>query len=169
MKLTPLTRKFILHWGQMGTQWGINRTVAQVHALLYIAPRPLPADEIAETLGVARSNVSTSLKELQNWGLIKVVAVLGDRRDHFATLKDVWQMFNIVLSERKKREIDPTIALLREAVNETDTEGRDDDVARERLAAMLEFFEEASACFEQLRKLPPGALKRVARLAGKLG
>ncbi len=169
MNLTPLTKKFILHWGQMGTQWGINRTVAQIHALLYIAPRPLPADEIAETLGVARSNVSTSLKELQNWGLIKVVPVLGDRRDHFATLKDVWQMFNIVLSERKKREIDPTIALLREAVNETDTEGKDDDVARERLAAMLEFFEEASACFEQLKKLPPGALKRVARLAGKLG
>jgi DNA-binding transcriptional regulator GbsR (MarR family) len=169
MKLTPLTKKFILHWGQMGTQWGINRTVAQVHALLYIAPRPLNAEEIAETLGVARSNVSTSLKELQNWGLIKVVPVLGDRRDHFETFQDVWQMFNVVMSERKKREVEPTIALLREAVNETDTEGKDDDVARTRLEAMLEFFEEASACFEQLRKLPPGALKRVAKLAGKLG
>jgi len=168
MKLTPLTKKFILHWGEMGTRWGINRTVAQVHALLYVSPRPLPAEEIAATLSVARSNVSTSLKELQNWGLVKMVHVLGDRRDHFETFKDVWAMFNLVMSKRKEREIEPTIALLREAVHETDTEGKDDDVARERLTAMLEFFEQASGCFEQLKKLPPGALKQVAKLAGKL-
>ena len=169
MKLTPLTKKFILHWGEMGTRWGINRTVAQVHALLYIAPRALNAEEIAETLSVARSNVSTSVKELQNWGLVKVSHVLGDRRDHFGTLHDVWEMFRIVMTERKKREIEPTIALLREAVNETDTEGKEDDVARERLAAMLEFFEEASGGFEQIKKLPPRALRQVAKLAGKLG
>src|SRR5438876_11544634 len=98
MKLTPLTEKFILHWGEMGTRWGINRTVAQVHALLYVSPRPLNAEEIAGTLSVARSNVSTSLKELQNWGLARVVHVLGDRRDHFETYKDVWQTFQIVMS-----------------------------------------------------------------------
>ena len=168
MKLTPLTKKFILHWGEMGTRWGINRTVAQVHALLYVSPRPLHAEEIAGTLSVARSNVSNSLKELQNWGLAKVVHVLGDRRDHFETFKDVWQIFQVVMSERKKREVEPTIALLREAVHETDSEGKDDDVARERLGAMLGFFEEASASFDQLKKLPPGMLKRVAKLAGKL-
>ncbi len=168
MKLTPLTKKFVLHWGEMGTRWGINRTVAQVHALLYIAPRPLHAEEIAETLSVARSNVSTSLKELQNWGLVKVSHVLGDRRDHFETHKDVWQMFQIVMNERKRREIEPTVALLREAVSETDSEGKDDDVARERLKAMLEFFEDASRCYEQVRKLSPAAMRQMAKLAGTL-
>src|SRR5262249_22749211 len=99
--LTPVARKFILHWGEMGTRWGINRTVAQVHALLFLSPRPLPAGEIAATLAVARSNVSTSLRELQGWGIVRVVHVLGDRRDHFESLKDVWEIFRIVLEERK--------------------------------------------------------------------
>src|SRR6202158_5358796 len=91
--LTPVTQKFVLHWGEMGTRWGINRTVAQVHALLFLSAKPVPADEIAETLAVARSNVSTSLRELQGWGIVRVVHVLGDRRDHFESLKDVWEIF----------------------------------------------------------------------------
>src|SRR2546429_9126500 len=114
--LTPVAQKFILHWGEMGTRWGINRTVAQVHALLFLSPQPLPADEIAETLAVARSNVSTSLRELQGWGIVRVVHVLGDRRDHFETLKDVWEIFRIVAEERKKRESDPTLGGLSEWV-----------------------------------------------------
>lgn len=118
MRLTPVMRKFVLHWGEMGTRWGINRTVAQIHALLYLAPRPLHAEEIASLLTVARSNVSTSLRELQAWGVVRVVHVLGDRRDHFETLSDVWQMFRIIMDERKKREIDPTLALLEECVAE---------------------------------------------------
>ena len=97
MELTPLMQKFVLHWGEMGTRWGINRTVAQIHALLYLSPRPLHAEEIAETLGVARSNVSNSLRELQNWGIVKVVHVMGDRRDHFESMTDVWEMFRTVL------------------------------------------------------------------------
>src|SRR6187401_15024 len=97
MKLTPVMEKFILHWGEMGWRWGINRSVAQVHALLMMSPKPLPADEICATLDVARSNVSTSLKELQGWGLIRVVHEFGDRREHFETLKDVWEMFLIIL------------------------------------------------------------------------
>src|SRR5919206_582892 len=104
MKLSPIMQKFILHWGEMGSRWGINRTVAQIHALLYLSPKPLNAEEIAETLGVARSNVSTSLKELQAWGIVKLVHVVGDKRDHFESMKDVWEMFRIVLDERKKRE-----------------------------------------------------------------
>src|SRR5919109_266169 len=103
-KLIPVAQRFILHWGEMGTRWGINRTVAQIHALLFLSPRPLPAEEIADTLGIARSNVSTSLKELQGWGIVKVVHLLGDRRDHFESLKDVWEMFRIIVEERKKRE-----------------------------------------------------------------
>src|SRR5471032_347674 len=113
MKLTPVMEKFVLHWGEMGCRWGVTRAVAQAHALLMLSPRPLPADEISETLGVARSNVSTSLKELQGWGLARVVHVFGDRREHFETLSDVWDMFQVILRERKKRELDPTLATLR--------------------------------------------------------
>src|SRR6185436_9462614 len=116
--LTAIQQKFILHWGEMGLRWGINRTVAQIHALLYLSPRPLPAEEICEVLGVARSNVSNSLRELQNWGIVKVVHAMGDRRDHFEAMKDVWQMFRVVLEERKKREVDPTLEMLRVSVAE---------------------------------------------------
>src|SRR6266446_917472 len=118
MKLSSVQQKFILHWGEMGARWGINRTVAQIHALLFIAPKPLPAEDIADTLGVARSNVSTSLKELQGWGIVKLVHVMGDKRDHFESMKDVWEMFRLVLDERKKREIDPTLEVLRECITE---------------------------------------------------
>src|SRR5262250_258593 len=115
-KLGPVQQKFILHWGEMGTRWGINRTVAQIHALLYISPKPLNAEEIAETLNVARSNVSTSLKELQSWRIVKLVHVLGDKRDHFESMKNVWEMFRVVLDERKRREVDPTMAVLKECL-----------------------------------------------------
>src|SRR5437868_15057905 len=118
MPLTSDEQRFVLHWGEMGTRWGINRTVAQVHALLYISPRPLHAEEIATTLSVARSNVSTSLRELQSWGIVHVIHVLGDRRDHFESLKDVWEIFRIVAEERKKREIDPTLRVLAQCVQE---------------------------------------------------
>src|SRR6187431_2216862 len=117
-ELSPVARKFILHWGEMGTRWGINRTVAQIHALLFISPRPLHAEEIAETLAVARSNVSTSLRELQGWGIVKLVHVMGDKRDHFESMKDVWEMFRVVLDERKRREIDPTLNMLRSCIAE---------------------------------------------------
>jgi DNA-binding transcriptional regulator GbsR (MarR family) len=169
MKLTPLTKKFVLHWGEMGTRWGINRTVAQIHALLFIAPKPLTAEEIAETLAVARSNVSTSLKELQNWGLVRVAHVLGDRRDHFETQKDVWALFQVILRERKRREIDPTVALLREVVAEEDRAGRDDDYAREQLGRMLEFFESATACYAEVEKLSPATMRKLAKMGGKIG
>src|ERR1700737_3550262 len=116
LPLSPAARKFIVHWGEMGSPWGVNRTVAQIHALLYITPRPLTAEEIAVTLSVARSNVSTSLRELQGWGIVRVAHVLGDRRDHFESLKDVWQMFEIIIAERKRREMDPTLEMLRACV-----------------------------------------------------
>src|SRR5438093_736062 len=118
--LTPVAQKFILHWGEMGTRWGINRTVAQVHALLFLSPRPVPADEISATLAVARSNVSTSLRELQGWRIVRVVHVLGDRRDHFESIKDVWEIFRIVSEERKRREIDPTLNVLAECVRRSE-------------------------------------------------
>src|ERR1700733_10736716 len=123
---SPVQQKFILHWGEMGTRWGINRTVAQIHALLYMSPRPLHAEEMVEALSVARSNVSTSLKELQGWGIVKMVHVLGDKRDHFESMKDVWEMFRVVLDERKRREIDPTLVMLRECIAEVSTQKEKD-------------------------------------------
>src|SRR5205809_273814 len=131
-KLRPVQQKFVLHWGEMGTRWGINRTVAQIHALLFISPKPLNAEEIAETLGVARSNVSNSLKELQGWGIVKLVHVMGDRRDHFESLKEVWEMFRVVLDERKRREIDPTLRLLRECIAEAEKAKQTDKYNEER-------------------------------------
>src|SRR5713101_3583977 len=119
-ELTPITTRFILHWGEMATRWGINRTVAQIHALLFVSVKPLHAEEIAQTLSVARSNVSTSLKELQSWGIIRVVHVLGDRRDHFESMKDVWELYRQVMDERKRREIDPTLSMLRDCVIEAE-------------------------------------------------
>jgi DNA-binding transcriptional regulator GbsR (MarR family) len=167
-KVTPIAQKFVLHWGEMGTRWGINRTVAQVHALLYISPVPLNAEEITEALGVARSNVSTSLHELQGWGIIKVVHVMGDRRDHFETLKDVWEMFQVILNERKRREIDPTVALLKGCIAEAQKSGPASNSDRERLAELLEFFETMNTMYEHLRSVPPSTLKKFARAGDKV-
>jgi len=152
----------------MGTRWGINRTVAQVHALLYISPRPLHAEEIANTLSVARSNVSTSLRELQSWGIVHVVHVLGDRRDHFESLKDVWEMFRIVAEQRKRREIDPTLRILQECVGELEKAGNDAKYTRERLEEMLGFLTATTGLFEELIRMPTAALKGITRIRGKL-
>jgi len=168
LKLTPVIEKFILHWGEMGARWGINRTVAQIHALLYIWPQPINAEQIAETLSVARSNVSTSLKELQGWGIVKVTHVLGDRRDHFESMKDVWEMFQMVLNERKKREIDPTLAVLRECVAMAEKENPDDVHTRSRLKELLGFFETMTSWYDQVRGLPHRSLLKFVTLGGKL-
>jgi DNA-binding transcriptional regulator GbsR (MarR family) len=166
--LTPVAQKFILHWGEMGTRWGINRTVAQVHALLFLSPTPLPADGISETLAVARSNVSTSLRELQGWRIVRVVHVLGDRRDHFESIKDVWEIFRIVSEERKRREIDPTLRVLSECVQEIKSNPQGDAYIRERLTDMLEFLTTMTGLFDEIIHMPTGALKGVAKLRGKV-
>ncbi|HEY9509140.1 MAG TPA: MarR family transcriptional regulator, partial [Verrucomicrobiae bacterium] len=153
-ELSPVQQKFILHWGEMGTRWGINRTVAQIHALLFIAPKPLNAEDIASTLNVARSNVSNSLKELQGWRIVKLVHVLGDKRDHFESMKDPWEMFRIVLDERKRREIDPTLEMLRECIAEAEKDKATDEYTEERLKALRDFFEMTTAWYTQLRKWP---------------
>jgi len=166
--LTPSAERFILHWGEMGTRWGINRTVAQVHALLYISPKPLNAEEIAASLAVARSNVSNSLRELQGWGIVRVTHVLGDRRDHFESMKDVWEMFRIIVDERKKREADPVLAMLRETTAEAKKPGAADAYTRERLADMLQFFDLMITWADQTRKLPTAAVVRIVKMGDKL-
>src|SRR5215467_14450882 len=153
-KLTAIQQRYILHWGEMGTRWGINRTVAQIHALLYLSPKALSSEEIAETLNVARSNVSTSVRELESWGLVRPVHVLGDRREHYESLKDVCESFRIIIEQRKRRELDPTIQLLRRSLEELQADGGD-TYTRERLKEMTECFETATAAYDELNQLPP--------------
>jgi DNA-binding transcriptional regulator GbsR (MarR family) len=166
-KLSPVQQKFILHWGEMGTRWGINRTVAQIHALLFMSPKPLPAEDIATTLDVARSNVSTSLKELQGWGIVKRVHVLGDQRDHFESMKEVWEMFRVVLDERKKREIDPTLAVLRDCIEKAEKDKETDEYTEQRLRDLADFFETTTAWYGQIRQWPTGALTKFVKLGDK--
>ena len=165
--LTPVAKKFILHWGKMGARWGINRTVAQVHALLFICPKPLNAEEIMETLKVARSNVSNSLRELQNWGIIRTVHIMGDRREHFESLKDVWEIFKLVLAERKRREIDPTLSFLKECLAEP-SEKDEGDYQKQRFRDMMEFFEAGTVCFDDVNRLSPAALRKIGKVSGKI-
>jgi DNA-binding transcriptional regulator GbsR (MarR family) len=167
MKLSPVQQKFVLHWGEMGTRWGINRTVAQIHALLYISPNPLHAEDIAETLDVARSNVSMSIKELQGWRIVKLVHVLGDKRDHFESMHEVWEMFRIVLDERKRREIDPTMSMLQECITEAGKE-KTDAHTEERLRELQRFFETTSAWYTQIAKLPSPAVVKFLKAGDKL-
>lgn len=168
MRLTPVMEKFVLHWGDMGPRWGINRSVAQVHALLYLSERPLSADEICEALGLARSNVSTSVRELQSWGIVRRVRVMGDRVDHFESLHDVWEMFRMVIEERKRREIDPTLKLLEECIREADKDRRTAPEVKQRLSGMLSFFETVDAFYSQTRRLPQAALLRLLKMGRKV-
>lgn len=165
--LAPVNQKFILHWGEMGTRWGINRTVAQIHALLFLSDKPLPADEIAQTLGIARSNTSTSLRELQNWGIVRIVHVIGDRRDHFESIKDVFAMFRVIARERKKREIEPTLRVLRDCIEEAGKPKAAAPHTREQLTELLNFFEIATNAYEKMEKLPTPAILKVAKLGDK--
>jgi DNA-binding transcriptional regulator GbsR (MarR family) len=167
IELTDIQRRFLLHWGEMGTRWGINRTVAQVHALLYLSPRPLDAEEITDTLAVARSNVSGSLRELQTWGIVKMVHVMNDRRDHFEAMKDPWEMFRVVLDERKRREIDPTLAMLRETLAEMKAKGDKDAATAERLEALRDFFEVTTNWYNLIRQWPTTTLIRFLKLGDK--
>jgi DNA-binding transcriptional regulator GbsR (MarR family) len=159
--------KFILHWGEMGSTWGINRTVAQIYALLYVSPTPLTAEEISDTLAVARSTVSTGLHELQGWGIVRVAHVLGDRRDHFEAMSNVWEMFRAILAERKRREIDPTLTMLRESVAEFAGESESDAHAQARLQEMLDFFEVVTRVYAQVEQMPTDVLVKIARLGDR--
>jgi DNA-binding transcriptional regulator GbsR (MarR family) len=165
--LSPVAERFVLHWGEMGTRWGVNRTVAQIHALLFLSGRPMHADEIVEALGVARSNVSTSLRELQNWNLVRVVHLLGDRRDHFETSGDVWALLHTVVRERKAREFDPTIALLRECLAHPEI-ARESTGARQRIGETLALMETLSGWVEDMQRLPHETLLKLLRLGAKV-
>src|SRR5258705_8542993 len=159
-------RRFVMHWGEMGWRWGVNRTVAQLHALLFLAGRPMHAEELAAILQVARSNISTSLRELQNWSLVRVVHLMGDRRDHYEAAQDPWELMRTIVRERKAREFDPTIAVLRECVADPGF-GRQDPAAQKRIRETLALMESLSGWTEEMLRLESGTLAKLARLGSK--
>jgi DNA-binding transcriptional regulator GbsR (MarR family) len=164
MNLSPAVQKYVLHWGEMGTRWGTNRTVAQIQALLYLSPTPLRADEIVDLLSVARSNVSTSIRELQSYGLVKMTHVLGDRRDYFESIYDVWDLFRAIIEQRKQRELNPTLSMLRNCAAEVEKEMQTDNVTKDRIKNMLKFFETTSEWYEQIQDLPTPTLQKIMKL-----
>ncbi|MEO6985372.1 MAG: GbsR/MarR family transcriptional regulator [Paralcaligenes sp.] len=167
MKLGAQAERFVLHFGEMGSRWGVNRTVGQIYALVFLSPKPLNADEIAETLGFSRSNVSVGIHELQSWRLVRMVHQIGDRRDYFESPKDVWEIFRVLVEEKRKREIDPTLTLLRDALMEKPA--NDDEVyGQQRITEMLELVELSVAWFDEVQRLPPETLESLMRLGSKV-
>jgi DNA-binding transcriptional regulator GbsR (MarR family) len=168
MKLTPVMHRYILHWGEMGGRWGINRSVAQIHALLYLTPTPLHADEIAETLGIARSNVSVGLKELSGWDLAHVSHVLGDRRDYFLAQQDPWETIRVIIEGRKRRELDPTVAFLKDCAAALKEDDDTPPLVRERIMGQLEFMETLLSWYDSIKGLPRKTLLKMMRLGQRI-
>lgn len=161
--LSPLAQRFILHFGEMGSRWGINRTVGQIYALLYVLGKPLNADEIADFLAFSRSNVSMGLKELQSWRLVKLLHQPGDRREYFEPPKDVWDIFKALLEERRRREVEPTLSMLRDALLETPTTEAD-RIAQDRMREMYDLIEMASSWFDDVQRLSPDTLVSLMKM-----
>lgn len=167
MQLSPLVQRFVLHFGEMGSRWGINRTVGQIYALLFTAARPLSADEIAESLGFSRSNVSIGLKELESWNLVRLSHQPGDRREYFSAPDDVWAIFRTLAEERRRREIDPTLSMLREVQLETPSDP-DDKHAQRRMQEMYELILLVTGWFNDMQKLDIATLEKLMRLGSRV-
>jgi DNA-binding transcriptional regulator GbsR (MarR family) len=168
MQMTPAIEKYVLHWGEMGTRWGTNRTVAQIQALLYLSPNPLRADEIVDLLSVARSHVSTSIRELQSYRLVRMTHVLGDRRDYFESLHDVWELFRVIIEQRKQRELNPTLTMLRSCAAEVDNEKETDPITKQRIRNMLEFVDSTSQWYEEISGVPTSTLTKLMAMGKRI-
>ena len=166
MHLTPAMQNFILHWGEMGTKWGVNRSVAQIHALLHISPDPMTADDICEALNLARSNVSTAIKELQGWKLVKASRQLGDRRDHFTSVRDMFDLVNTVVEGRRDREFVPTLAALHDVAIEAESDGTPEHI-RARFAETLETMQQFDDWYTEIARLPRGTQMTLLKLGAK--
>ena len=164
--LPPALERFVVHWGEMGETWGVNRSVAQIHALLYVSANALTAEDIAERLSIARSNVSTSLRELVSWTLVRRVQVLGDRRDYYEAEADMFEMVRRIALGRKAREIDPAIAVLKACVSDAASDTRVPAAARKRLAEMLNFTQSVDKSFTEIMMLPAPMLAKLIRTGG---
>jgi DNA-binding transcriptional regulator GbsR (MarR family) len=167
-KLPPAVEQFVLRWGDMGGQWGVNRSVAQIQALLFLSDRPLTAEDIAETLGMARSNVSNSIRELLTWKLIRRVPVLGDRRDHYEAEADLWQIMTRIAQGRKEREIDPAVAALRHVLETAEGDRQISPVARARLREMESFLGTLDTWFSQMVTVPPATILALMKLGSRV-
>ncbi len=168
IQLSEAARHFVLYWGDMGGQWGVNRSVAQIHALLYLSVDPINAEEIADALGIARSNVSNSLKELVSWKLIRRVPIAGDRRDHFEAETDVWEIARHIAQGRKEREIDPAAQALKLCIEKADAEQGVNPVVRERLREMQDFVEESTRWYDQMLSVPKHQLMTLINMGDKV-
>ncbi len=168
MQLSPAVQKYVLHWGEMGTRWGTNRTVAQIQALLYLSPEPLRADQLCDLLSVARSNVSTSVRELQSYGLVSMTHLLGDRRDYFESIHDVWDLFRVIIEQRKRRELNPTLSMLRICAEQVEQEKDTNAVTKERIHNMLNFFETTSSWYDDIRDIPTPTLTKIMKLGRRI-
>ena len=167
MHLPPLVQSFVLHFGEMGSRWGINRTVGQIYALLYVSPEPLNADQIVDALGVSRSNVSMGLRELQAWNLVRVRHIPDDRRDHFTTPADVWEILRVLAEERKKREVDPTLSVLRELLMQAPASEAERH-AQHRMAEMHGLIEQLTNWYDDVRKLETERLAQLLALGSRV-
>lgn len=167
MDLSPATQNFILHWGEMGAKWGVNRSVAQIHALLHVMPDPMTAEEISETLNLARSNVSNGLKELQAWKLVKVSRQLGDRRDHFTSVRDMFDLVTVVIEGRREREYAPTLAALRAVAEEAEADGTPNKV-RGRIRETLETMQLFDDWYRDVSRLPRAVQLSAVKLGARI-
>lgn len=165
--MTPLVQTFVSHFGEMGSRWGINRTVGQIYALLFVTEQQLNADDIGEKLGISRSNVSIGLKELQSWGLVRLTRIPGDRREYFGSLGDVWEIFRVVAAERRRREVAPTLSVLREALM-ANAKTPDDKFAQERMRQMHELVDLANNWFDDLQRLSPESMAQLMKMGSKV-
>jgi DNA-binding transcriptional regulator GbsR (MarR family) len=168
MRLTPVMQRYVVHWGEMGSRWGLNRSVAQIHALLYLSPQPLHADEIAETLGVARSNVSVGLRELVSWDLVHVTHTLGDRRDYFVAQRDPWEVVRVIIEGRKRRELDPTVGFLKECAAALEKDDETPPHVRGQIVGQLEFLETLLGWYDSIKALPRKTLLKMMRMGQRI-
>jgi DNA-binding transcriptional regulator GbsR (MarR family) len=168
VRLTPVMQRYVVHWGEMGSRWGLNRSVSQVHALLYLSPQPLHADEIAETLGIARSNVSVALKELVSWKLVQTTQTLGDRRDFFVAQRDPWEVVRVIVEGRKRRELDPTVAFLKQCAAELRSDSETPSHVKEQITGQLEFMETLMGWYESIGSLPRKTLLKMMRMGQRI-
>jgi DNA-binding transcriptional regulator GbsR (MarR family) len=167
-RLSAAVQEFILRWGDMGGQWGVNRSVAQVQALLYLSEKPLTAEDIADALGMARSNVSTSIRELLAWKLIRRMPVLGDRRDHYEAEADLWQILARIAQGRKEREIDPAVAAINHVLKLAEGDPTIGKVAMTRLREMQSFTNTLDGWFTQMMAVPPATLMALIKLGSRV-
>jgi DNA-binding transcriptional regulator GbsR (MarR family) len=164
MNLSTTIQNFIIHWGELGHRWGINRTVAQIQALLYISSEPLNAEQISQTLSIARSTVSVGLRELQHWGIVNVVHRMGDRTDYYELISDAWEMFRIIADRRVQNEVDPTVLLLRDTVNQLE-EASEEPHSKEKLEELLDVLDTASTVYKEFQKVPTRTIEKIAKMS----